>query len=256
MNGYVKTVLRRATTAHPDEPVWGRMCNRAGLWVAARAEVVALRICRSRGSEVVKEMLGEAFDVVPCTDRYIAHNGVAWSAPCWASRADAAAMNEHRGAPWHGRTLRHRADGILRDWASWHTGDANRATLLARVAPQRSHFEKAPGWAAEHARGLWAQGITRDLVGQSEKLWRVPADESVAPTNNLTEPLLYYAVSLRKLTRRSASLARRFFMERQLTTARSRGLQKRNRFGYVTDSMTAHLAARPVTSRPSVLSDP
>ena len=253
----VKTFLRRARWAHADETVWRLMRNRAWLWMAATAEVAAFWIRRRRGSEVSKEMLGEAFDGVLCTDRYSAYNWVARRALCWAHLVrDFTAMIERHGGPWHGHMLRHLAGRILRDWASWHTGEIDRATLLEHVAPLRARFEEVLGWAAANAPGPQAQGIARDLAGRTDELWRFLDDESVAPTNNLAERLLRYAVILRKLTYGSDSLAGSLYMERLLTTAATLGPQKRNLFDYLTDAMTAHFAAQPVPSLLPVRSDP
>jgi transposase len=79
---YVKT----QPVVHMDETGWHEANQRAWLWVAATTWVTVFLMRLSRGGQVAKEMLGEAFQGIVNSDRWSAYNWLRtrWRQLCWA----------------------------------------------------------------------------------------------------------------------------------------------------------------------------
>ncbi len=241
--------LQTSEAANGDETSWRERLKRSWLWVGATTQVAVFLIRASRGGAVAKELFGESFAGVLCTDRWSAYTCMARRALCWAHLLrDFAAMVERHKSPWHGHRLGLLAREILGHWTRWHNGDIDRETLTSLTTPLRARFETVLGWTARKAPGPKAQGIARDLLGRLDELWRFLEDPLVHPTNNLAERLLRYAVIYRKLSFGTDSAGGSRYMERLLSAAATLSLQDRNLFAYLTEGMTAHFAGKPAPS--------
>ncbi|MFO0729407.1 MAG: transposase [Nitrospiraceae bacterium] len=221
----------------------------ARLAVAGRHDRVAVFLVRpGRGGVVARDLFGDAFAGVLCTDRWSAYSGIARRALCWAHllRDFTAMVERHRGQ-WH---------------AIGSACSPRNPGPLARLAPRRDRprdADRAHGTAASTLRatarldrpqrpGRKAAGIARDLLGRPDRLWRFLDDPLVHPTNNLAERLLRYAVIYRKLSFGTDSEAGSRYLERLLSTAATLSLQDRNLFDYLAAGMGAHFAGQAVPS--------
>lgn len=241
--------LQGAASAHGDETSWRERLKRAWLWLGATTEVAVFLVRPGRGGVVARDLFGDAFAGVLCTDRWSAYSGIARRALCWAHLLrDFTAMVERHRSPWHGHRLGLLAREILGHWRAWHRGEIDRATLTERTAPLRARFEQLLDWTARNAPGRKARGIARDLLGRPDELWRFLDDPLVHPTNNLAERLLRYAVIYRKLSFGTDSEAGSRYLERLLSTAATLSLQDRNLFDYLAAGMGAHFAGQAVPS--------
>jgi len=250
----VRAVIQAAEVVHNDETSWRQRKNRAWLWLAATGQVVGFWIDPRRGSAVAKRILGEAFDGVLCVDRWGAYTWVLKRAWCWAHLLrDFEAMAERHGSPWHGGRLAKLAREILAIWRRWHTGEIDRATMEAEIAPLKKRMVQLLEWTAAGAPGPKARGIARSLLKDQDAMWRWLTDPRVPPTNNLAERLLRYAVIWRKLSYGTDSLAGSQYVERLLTAVGSLQLQGRDPYEYLTTLMQAHTARQPL---PSLLPQP
>lgn len=241
--------LQTSKAANGDETTWRERLMRSWLWVGATTQVAVFLIRASRGGAVAKELFGESFAGVLCTDRWSAYTCIARRALCWAHLLrDFTAMVERHNSPWHGHRLGLLAREILGHWTAWCNDEIDREKLTALTTPLRARFEQMLSWTAKNAPGPKAQGTARDLLGRLDELWRFLEDPLVHPTNNLAERLLRYAVIYRKLSFGTDSAAGSRYIERLLSTAATLSLQNRNLFEYLTEGMTAHFAGKPAPS--------
>lgn len=246
--------LQAAPSAHGDETSWRERMKRGWLWLGATTQVAVFLIRPSRSGAVSKELFGEAFAGVLCTDRWGAYAWIPRRALCWAHLLrDFVAMAERHGSPWHGERLSALAREILGHWRAWHRGEIDRETLALRTKRLRERFETTLRWTANNAPGSKARAMAGNILKQRDALWRFLDDPLVHPTNNLAERLLRYAVIYRKLSFGTDSANGSRYVERLLTAAATLSLQDRNLFKYLTDGMTASFAGRPA---PSLLPTP
>ncbi len=130
-------------------------------------QVAVFLIRASRRGAVAKEMFGESFAGVLCTDRWSAYTCIARRALCWVHLLrDFTAMAERHNSPWHGHRLGLLAREILGHWKSWHNGEIDRERLTIFTTPLRARFEKVLSWTAKNASGPKEQGTARDLLGR------------------------------------------------------------------------------------------
>ena len=71
--GAMVSAVRRAAVAYPDETGWKIAGMLAWLWVFATARVTVYAIRRSRGSDVVEEVLGADFAGIPRRDGWLGY---------------------------------------------------------------------------------------------------------------------------------------------------------------------------------------
>jgi len=241
--------IRQSDVLNLDETGWRQMLNRAWLWLAATGQVAVFFIDRRRGGPIVSTILGANFTGAIGVDRWRAYNGVARRQLCWAHLLrDFIAMVERFHSPWHGRRLALCACQVMALWERWHCGEIDRETMLADMAPLRALVKQRLVWAAKNAPGATARVKAAEILKVEPLLWTFLQVAGMAPTNNLAERLLRYAVIWRKLSFGTQSERGRLFVERLLTVTSTLTLQKRNVFDYLCDAMTAYSSGLPAPS--------
>ena len=80
--------MQQAAAAHADETGWREAGQRCWLWVVVTAVATVFTLAPSRGSGVIKGLLGETFAGYLISDRWSAYT---WIDPtrrqvCWAHR--------------------------------------------------------------------------------------------------------------------------------------------------------------------------
>ena len=196
-------------------------------------------------AELVNTILGADFSGAIGVDRWSAYNGVARRQLCWAHLLrDFIAMSERFHSPWHGQRLALCACKVMALWDRLHRGEIDRATMLVEMAPLRALVKQHLTWAAKNAPGTKARVKATEILKLEPLLWTFLEVAGMAPTNNLAERLLRYAVIWRKLSFGTQSERGRLFVERVLTVTSTLTLQNRNVFDYLCDAMTAYSSGK------------
>jgi transposase len=209
---------------HLDETGWREANRRTWLWTAVTGSVAVFLIRLSRGSQVAKELVGEAFAGILVSDR--------WSGYRWM--------------PTKGRQLcwAH----LIRDFRQMAEAGGSTAALgeaLGRCARQLFH------WGHRVRDGTLQRSSFCVYAVQLRMEVRALLREGVELTNNTAERALHPVVLWRKGSIGTQNRAGSDFVERMLTVVASLRQQQRNVLDYVATSCEAAFHHRPA---PSLLS--
>lgn len=240
--------VRAAAVVNADETSWRESLSRAWLWVAATMDVVVYQIQRRRNTEAAKNLLGAAFAGVVCVDRWSAYTWLQCRQVCWAHLLrDFQAMAERYGSEWHGVRLVAAGQRVLAAWADWHDGKIDRATMLARIAPDRDRIQHLIEQGT-HCPACKTRGVCRKLLKVEREMWMFLDRADVPPTNNLAERNLRRGVLWRKVSYGTDSEAGSRYVERMLTVVMTLRAQHRDVFAYLVAAHNARVAGDPAPS--------
>ncbi len=248
--------VREAPAAHADETSWREAGQRCWLWVVVTAVATVFTIAHSRGSQVIKGLLGEEFAGRLISDRWSAYTWVPAERRqvCWAHlKRDFQALADAGGAA--------RAIGdeglvlIERLFAAWQAGRAEpapRPGLAAQVLPLQVEFRALleRGQQSGHYKAI---GLCDSLRKLWPALWTFVTAPGVEPTNNRAEQAIRPAVLWRKGSFGTQSTTGTRFVERLLSVAATCKQQDRSLLGYVTAVCRAAQQGHPI---PSLLPTP
>ena len=205
-------------------------------------------IAASRGSRVIKALLGEDYPGVVGSDRY---SGYAWlndscRQVCWAHLTrDFAGLVDRGGAA---KAVGTAALGLVRDlFAVWHrfrAGHLDRAGLITQMQPVQDAFDALldVGRAGPDPR---AATLCRALDRLWPALWTFVDVDGVEPTNNAAERALRPAVLWRKGSYGTQSEGGARFAERLLTVTATCRQHGRSVLDYLTAVCTAAQCGQP-----------
>jgi len=239
-----------------DETSWPHGKKRAWLWVAVAPLVTLFVIRASRGSVVAKEMIGEVFRGVVCSDRW---SGYSWLSVwrrqvCWAHlKRDFQKIAEMGGtAKPIGEGLLIVLSDVFKKWHRVRDGTLKRSSFRTNLSPLRAQVRDLlrQGTLCEVAK---AAGMCKQILKLETALWTFARVPGVEPTNNASERALRPAVIWRKTSFGTKSDAGREFVERMLTVVGSLRRQNRNVLHYLTEACQARLEGG---AAPSLLSAP
>lgn len=248
--------VRAAPVANADETSWRQAGKPCWLWVVVTGLATVFAIARSRGSEVLKDLLGEEFAGIVGSDRWTAYLwlGVLRRQLCWAHlKRDFQALVDWGGAA---KEVGHPAlDLIARLFAAWHQARDDPLAwprLAQTMAPIQAEFRTLleTGQASIHAK---AAGLCRTLLALWPALWTFVTVPGVAPTNNAAERAVRPAVLWRKQSAGTRTAAGNEFVCRLLSVAATCQQQQRSLLDYLTAVCTAALRGDPI---PSLLPQP
>lgn len=245
----LEAALPQAERVHADETSWRQAGKGCWLWTAVAPTCTVFRIAASRGSAVIKGLLGEAFAGWLTTDRWSAYTWVALRQRqvCWAHlRRDFQKVVDWNGP---GRVLAEQVLIIMKQvFTLWHQA-RDRLDLREWL------IEQAADLQAEVRTLLEAGLLLRDpklpsLCAQLLKLW--PAlwtfvtVVGVEPTNNRAEQAIRPAVLWRKGSFGTQSDDGNLFVERLLSVTATCKQQGRTLLDYLTAVCTAAQQGQPV----------
>ena len=248
-----RVAVQPAVLANVDETGLRQGRQRAWRWAVVTALVTVFHIDRSRGSQVVRALLGAGWSGIVGSDRFAAYRWLAAEQRqvCWAHlQRDFQKLVDWGGGPRPvGERLLACQAHVFELWHRFRAGDLDRADLLlavGRVAAEMQAVLEA-GRDGGHPA---AQPRCREVLAVWPALWTVVLVEGVEPTTNAAEQALRPAVLGRKGSFGTHSDSGSRFVERMLTvTARCRP-QRRNLFAFLVDAVTAAQHGRP---HPSLL---
>jgi transposase len=247
----VQTAVQQARVVHADETEWARAGQRRWLWVATSTVATIFSVAASRGSKVIKGILGDPFGGILVSDRWSAYT---WVPPerrqvCWAHlKRDFQALVD-----WD-ETARPVGDAALalldRVFAAWHLARDDptaRAQLPTTMAPLQTEFRLLleAGAAGPSAK---AASVCRALLKLWPALWTFVLVPGVEPTNNSAERAIRPAVLWRRGCFGSQSEAGEWFVARLLSVVATCRQQQRAPLDYLTAVCTAAQQGHPIPS--------
>jgi transposase len=245
--------IQQQPVVHVDETGWREANQRAWLWTAVTEAVTVFLIRGSRGSQVAKELVGEAFAGILVSDRWSGYRWVPLKHRqlCWAHLIrDLRQMAEVEGSTAAiGETLGMCARQLFHWWHRVRDGTLQRSSFRAYVGQLRLEVHALLREGASCADTKSA-ALCRSLLQHEPALWTFMRQEGVELTNNPAERALRPVVLWRKGSFGTQSRAGSDFAERMLTAVATLRQQQRNVLDYVTTACEA--ALRP-QSLPSLL---
>lgn len=247
----VGEALRRAPVVHADETSWRQSRAKAWLWVAATSTLAYFLIRARRGGEVARELLGEDFSGILCTDRWCAYDWVNYLRRqfCWAHLKRHFKLFEDLGGDSKpiGLALLDATRRLFKHWHRVRDGTLRRSTFRTYVQPLREEIH-ALLRRGMHCRSRRVASMCRTLLSGLHSMWTFVRLEGVEPTNNLAERTIRHAVVWRKSSQGTDSASGSRFVERMLTTVQTLRLQKRNVLEWVVAAYEAKLHRRAAPS--------
>ena len=243
--------LPSAPVVHADETSWRQAGQGRWLWVVVTALATVFTVATSRGSGVVKGLLGATFAGTLVSDRWSAYAwvDVAFRQVCWAHLArDFQALVDRGGAATPVGTT---ALALMRDlftlWHQFRGGALDRAGLQEQARPVQDAFGRLLETGA-HGPDPKAAGLCRALDRLWPALWTFLEVDGVEPTNNAAERALRPAVLWRKGSLGTQSDGGARFVERLLTVTATCRQQRRSVLDYLTAACTAAQRGLPAPS--------
>jgi len=239
-----KAFIPKQPVVNADETSHKEKNKKCWTWVCIASLVAVFIIRPSRGAKVIKELLGETFKGILCTDRW---SGYAWMASafrqlCWAHlKRDFQKISEREGVSKRiGLDLLACQKEMFVDWHHFREGLFSREIFKKRMEPIRDKVEALLNEGANCAHQKTA-GTCQQILKVKEALWTFIEIEGVEPTNNIAEQVLRNIVIWRKTSFGTQSSIGTRYLERIMTVVTSCKLQKRNVLNFVTEAVIAHL---------------
>jgi len=245
----VRATLPTARVVNADETRWPHAGRTAWLWVVASQLATVFTIATSRGSQVIKDLLGEAYTGVVGSDRY---SGYAWLDEtcrqiCWAHlKRDFAGLVDRGGtAKEVGVAALALVHDLFTVWHQFRGGQVDRAGLIKQMQPVQEAFDALLDTGIAGPDGRVAT-LCRALDRLWPALWTFVDADGVEPTNNAAERAIRPAVLWRKGSYGTQSDGGARFVERLLTVTATCRQQGRSVLDYLTAVCTATQLGQPV----------
>jgi transposase len=250
----LKDQLPRKQLLNADETGW----RDRWLWIFVNSAFIYFHVAHSRGSQVLRDVLGEAYNGILCVDRWGAytkyHHGMIQF--CWAhlKRDFAGTLKIARklkstDGVLFAKTIERLRSRLMAQWYRYKNGKISRTELIEKNEPIielfRSCFSRY-----EHSPEKYVRKLSKNLLKHFDKLFVFIYHDSVEPTNNIAERGIRPAVQWRKLCfgNRSDNGAR--LTARLLTVTRTCWLQNKNPLEFLGITIKAY---RYKNSTPSLV---
>lgn len=247
----LEAALRQEAVLNVDETGHRTNGDKRWLWTFVAHTFVVYRIAASRGSDVLKHVLGETFAGIVGSDRlptYLKY-GVGQRQFCWAhvTRNLLSAL-DLATTPTAKRFCREALALDRRLFRLWHRfrGDPGargspltRAQLIAKVLPIEKRLF-ALGERYLDAANADVRNLAKAFFLHNPHFFTFVHEDGVAPTNNAAERALRTAVQWRKIMFGTRSEQGERAVERLLTIVRTCQLQELNALAYLTTAIIAH----------------
>jgi transposase len=249
--GELQAALPHEAVLNADETGHRTNGDKRWLWTFVARTFVLYRIAASRGSDVLRAVLGETFagvlgsDRLPSYLKYVAGQRQF----CWAHfTRNLLSAQDLATTPAAKRFCREALALQRRLFRLWHRfrGDPSargtpitRQQLIAKVLPiEKACF--ALGDRYVNTANDDVRNLARALFVHNQHFFTFVHEEGVEPTNNTAERALRTAVQWRKIMFGTRSQNGERAVERLLTIVRTCQLQQINALVYLTAAITAH----------------
>jgi len=222
--------------------------SKAWVWTFVATTFTFFTCRTSRAADVLKALLGEAYNGVIHCDRarmYWCYGRLQW---CWAHlKRDFQALidNPCRTKKRLGHDLMKSTKELFVLWQKVRDGTISRRTFERKMQPIRQRVD------ALLLRGYYnalTHNFCKELVEHREHLWTFIDNEDITPTNNAAEQSLRHAVIWRKLSFGTQSKSGSQFVERLLTVIETNRRQSRDAFAWLVTAVQAHYNGQPTPS--------
>lgn len=240
----IKSKLPEQRVINGDETGWyGRW-----LWILVGTTFYYFHVAKSRGSQVLKEVLGEVYKGILCVDRWGAytkyHKGIIQF--CWAhlKRDFLGIIKVGRSlqsteAILFGKTMERLRKRIMAIWYDFKDGKISRLELIEQSKPIINLIKRC-FLKYEHSGENCVRTLSRKLLKHFDKLFVFIYYEGVEPTNNIAEQGIRPAVQWRKLCFGNRSDDGAILTSRLLTVVRTCWLQNRNPLEFLRNAIKAY----------------
>lgn len=245
--------LPKQETLNIDESPTKQGTSKAWVWTFVAASFTFFACRTSRAADILKELLGQAYDGIIGCDRArmywcLGPGGMGRLQWCWAHlKRDFQALIDSPCtiSKRLGNDLMRPTKEMFALWQKVRDGTLSHRAFRRRMKPIRAKID------ALLLRGYFnaqTYGFCKELVEHKDALWTFVDVAGIQPTNNAAEQALRHAVIWRKLSFGTQSASGSRFVERLLTVVETCRRQNRNAFAWLTDAVQSHLAHRPTTS--------
>jgi transposase len=240
----------RAPVVNVDETGWTTAGEGRTLWTATTPKAAVFRIGSDRHRDRLRELLGDGFAGICCSDRWWAYNHI---------------DPESRQACWSHlqRDFRYHAEGLpvqksfgeqglaltSRLFQAWHDfGEhQDRARLANEIEPIKTELHALlKDGARKTPKNKYHRGFANNLLKIWPALWTFVTHEGVEPTNNAAERSLRGPVIHRKLSHGTRTQDGEHFIERALSASVTCRLQQRSLYTYLHNLLTTHARGDPL----------
>jgi transposase len=219
--------------------------------VAVTSVVTVFVVRMSRGGQVARELLGEAFSGILVTDRYRAYNWypVRWRQVCWAHLLrDFEAMSDRGGRSKElGDALLAQGHQMFTWWPRVRDGTLKRSSFRSAMTPLRREVERLLE-AGSRCGVPKTAGTCQDILKRRAALWTFVQVEGVEPTKNTAERAIRPGVLWRKGSFGTQSAKGSRFVESMMTVVTTLKQQQRHVLEYLTAACEAALRGEAAPS--------
>lgn len=253
----LEDALTSQRVTHIDETSYPHNGKLAWLWAFVGATFVFFTIRAGRGSKVLHDVLGSAFDGIIVCDRFSAYvkfqkdraRGLIQF--CWAHIIRDVKAIEHvpaSGSPGgFSQGVRQRMGAVFRLWHAFKRERLDRAALIKKAKP---HMASMRAFLEENLESP-SKAVRRFCKGQLAKwnsLFIFITHEGVEPTNNLAERTIRPAVQTRKISYGTRSENGQLLRARLLTVTQTCRMQARSSLDFLLKAIRAKRRRAPTPS--------
>jgi len=240
----LKAQLPKIRVINADETGW----NGRWLWIFVNSFFLYFHVAKSRGSKVLKHVIGETFNGILCNDRWGAytkyHKGIIQF--CWAHlKRDflgilktGRELNSNEGIIF-AKVMERLQKRIMALWYDFKQGKISRSELIEKSEPTIQLTKKCFS-KYQHSEEKYVRKLPKKLLKHFDKLFVFIYHEGVEPTNNIAERGIRPAVQWRKVSFGNRSDKGAVLTSRLLTTTRTCWLQKQNPLEYLVKAIKAY----------------
>ena len=252
----IKATLPHQQTLNVDETGWRSMWRQIWLWIFVSPSLAFFTLSHSRGAKVLKEILGEVFHGILCSDRLGAygsyHKGV--RQVCWAH-----IIREIKGirhacrspdAVKFSRWMLREIGRMFALFNEFRSERLDRKSLVLKSVPLRARMSNCLQ-TYELSSDPDVARMSRGLLRYWDHLFTFLEHDGVEPTNNVAERGIRPAVQWRKICFGNQSPEGELLTARLLTVTRTCLLQGKSPFQYLIEAPNAY---RSGLAHPSLLS--
>jgi len=266
----IHEALKASSVVHVDETGF-RQGNsdgqnpekkKAWAWTMVSKSLTLFRICLGRGQVHAKELLGEDFKGIACSDRWSGYNWLPLEqrALCWAHLVrEFRRMSERPGESAEiGEALMEHGYQVFWDWRRYQAGEIQRCTFkqymrglrrqIHLLLKQGANYAAEKGKKSERAQ---TASTCRALLKVESALWTFEREE-IEPSNNRAERAIRPLVVLRKVCYGTQSEQGSRLIERLFSVVRSCRQQNRSVLAFMKQCIEAYLG---VGTMPSLVSE-
>ena len=229
------------------------------LWTVVAPTFVFYTIATSRGSDVLRRLLGATFAGILGSDRLLTYTTYAARQRqyCWSHVTRNLRSAQELATTAAGKRFCREALALQRRlFRLWHryrghprvrAGPITREQLIAKARPLEKAFF-ALAQRSVNVADIEASNLARALFEHHPHFFTFLHEEGVEPTNNVAERALRHAVVWRKVYFGTRSDDGEMAVAQLLTITRTCQLQQLNVLLYLTAAIRAHRRRQPIAS--------